>query len=342
MMNEANLSPALLLEVIKTQTEIARLGVDLGSVMQLVCQRASSLIAAGGAVVELAEGEEMVYRAAAGFAGSQLGLRLRRDGSLSGLCVAQEKILQCDDSELDDRVDRAACRKVGLRSMLVVPLRHDEQTVGVLKVMSAKVAAFTEQDVQLLGLMSELIGAAMYHAVKFETNDLYYRATHDALTSLANRALFFDRLRQQMAHAGRRQCKVGILNIDMDGLKAINDSFGHRAGDAAICEVASRISAELREDDLAARLGGDEFGVILSGVRDRGSVEQKCSSMAERIRTPFEFEGRALCLGASIGLAICPEDGTQMEQLIEIADQAMYSVKHARRGATARAPAALA
>ncbi|WP_395399507.1 diguanylate cyclase domain-containing protein [Pseudoduganella sp. UC29_106] len=341
-MNEANLSPALLLEVIKTQTEIARLGVDLGSVMQLVCQRASGLIAAGGAVVELAEGEEMVYRAAAGFAESTLGLRLKRNGSLSGLCVAQDHILRCDDSELDDRVDRAACRKVGLRSMLVVPLRHDEETVGVLKVMSAKVSAFGEQDEQLLGLLSDLIGAAIHHAVKFASDDLYYRATHDALTTLANRALFFDRLRQQLAHSSRKHCKVGILNIDMDGLKAINDNLGHRAGDAAICEVASRISAELRADDLAARMGGDEFGVILSGVRDRVSVEQKCALMAERIRTPFEFEGRPLCLGASIGLAISPEDGTQMEQLIEIADQAMYSVKHARRGAAAGVPVALA
>jgi len=339
-MNNSNLNPALLLEVIKTQTEIARLGVDLGSVMQLVCQRAGSLIGAGGAVVELAEGSEMVYRAASGFAESQLGLRLQRQGSLSGLCVAQEQILQCDDSELDDRVDRAACRKVGLRSMLVVPLRHDEQTVGVLKVMSSKVAAFTAEDVELLGLMSELIGAAMYHAVKFEANDLYYRATHDALTTLANRALFFDRLRQQLAQAARSQGCIGILNIDMDGLKTINDSFGHRAGDAAICEVASRIGAELREADLAARLGGDEFGVILSGVRDRCSVEQKCFSMAERIRDPFEFEGRPLRLGASIGLAICPEDGTEMDRLIEIADQAMYAVKHAGKLTGAGRPVA--
>jgi diguanylate cyclase (GGDEF)-like protein len=341
-MNEANLNPALLLEVIKTQTEIARLGVDLGSVMQLVCQRASSLISADGAVVELAEGGHMVYRAASGFAESQLGLRLQRDGSLSGLSVAQDRILQCDDSELDERVDRVACRKVGLRSMLVVPLRHDEQTVGVLKVMSARVSAFVERDVQLLGLLSELIGAAMYHAAKFEANDLYYRATHDALTSRANRALFFDRLRQQLAQSARSQMSVGILNIDMDGLKAINDSFGHRAGDAAICEVASRIAAELREEDLAARVGGDEFGVILTGVRDRISVEQKCSSMAARIRSPFEFEGHALSLAASIGVAICPEDGCHMDQLIELADQAMYMVKHARRGVAARSTATVA
>lgn len=330
-MNEANLNPALLLEVIKTQTEIARLGVDLGSVMQLVCQRASSLISADGAVVEFAEGGEMVYRAASGIAASQLGLRLRRDGSLSGLSVAGDQILQCDDSELDARVDRNACRRVGLRSMLVMPLRHDGQTVGVLKVMAARTAAFGEQDVQVLGLLSELVGAAMYHAVKFESNDLYYRATHDALTSLANRALFFDRLRQQLAQAARSQARVGILNIDMDGLKCINDTFGHRAGDAAICEVASRIAAELREEDLAARVGGDEFGVILSGVRDRDSVQQKCSSMAERIRTPFEFEGHPLCLGASIGLAISPEDGTHMDQLIELADRAMYTVKQAHK-----------
>jgi GGDEF domain-containing protein len=274
------------------------------------------LCGATAAVVELAEGGDMVYRAAAGVAEGALGLRLKREGSLSGLCVAQDKILQCDDSETDPRVDRAACRKVGLRSMLVVPLRHEGETVGVLKVGAPHVNAFDARQAQILGLLSELIGAAIYHAVQYESSDLYYRATHDALTRLANRALFYDRLRQQLAQASRACSNVAIVNIDMDGLKTINDNLGHRAGDAAICQVA-------------------EFGIILCGVRDRDGVGRKCTSITNAIGAPFEFEGRALRLGASIGYAICPEDGQDMDQLIELADQAMYRIKHARKAVAA-------
>jgi len=144
--------------------------------------------------------------------------------------------------------------------------------------------------------------------------------------------LFYDSLRQQLARAARSHDHVAVVNIDMDGLKVINDNCGHRAGDAAIRQVASRIAGGLRTEDLAARLGGDEFGLILVGVRDRGSVVDKCADLASAIRAPFEFEGRTLPLGASIGFALWPEDGRDMEQLIELADQAMYKVKHGRRG----------
>ncbi|VVU48632.1 GAF domain-containing protein [Burkholderia anthina] len=128
-------SPATLLRIIATQTEIAKLGLDLGSVMAYVTEQVPHLTGASGAVVEFAEGDDMVYRAASGSAAGMLGLRLRRSGSLSGLCVTRGELLHCTDSETDPRVDRDACRRVGLRSMLVMPLMHADTTVGVLKVM---------------------------------------------------------------------------------------------------------------------------------------------------------------------------------------------------------------
>jgi diguanylate cyclase (GGDEF)-like protein len=330
-MSTVSLDAAVLLDIITIQTEIACQGLDLGGVMQLVCQRAEALCRADGAVLELAEGNEMVYRAASGLARAQLGLRLRREDSLSGLCVERNEILRCDDAETDPRVDREACRKVGLRSMLVVPLRHENQSVGVLKVVSPQENAFGAWHAQVLGLLATLVGAAIYHAVQNASNDLYYRATHDALTSLANRALFYDSLRQQLARAARGHGNVAVVNIDMDGLKAINDTLGHRAGDAALCAAASRIGGALRAEDLAARVGGDEFGVILVGVRDRQSAASKCHALTTAIGAPFEFEGHALPLGASVGFALWPDDGDDMEHLIELADRAMYRVKHGRR-----------
>lgn len=328
-------SSSTLLEVTHIQTEIAKAGLDLGEVMALVTQRAQDLTASAGAVVELAEGGEMVYRAAAGIAKPQLGMRLQRQGSLSGLCVAEGEILYCRDSETDERVDREACRKVGLRSMIVVPLRHLDQTVGALKVMSARVDAFTASDIEVLGLMSELIAAAMFHAAKFETNELYYRATHDAMTGIGNRALFYDRLRQSLLHAERHAEQIGILYLDMDGLKPINDRYGHRAGDAAIKELALRISGECRQSDTVARMGGDEFGVILSRIDSRSGAERKRDRIAARLGAPLQFGEHQLPLGASIGLAVFPEDGRRIDFLLEKADQSMYAVKRSRKAARA-------
>ncbi|OIQ88046.1 putative diguanylate cyclase YeaP [mine drainage metagenome] len=323
--------PDILMEIIRSQTEIAQQGLDLGGVMAFVSERLQGLTGADGAVVELAEGDEMVYRAASGIARSQLGLRLSREGSLSGQCVARQRILRCDDAETDAQVDREACRKMGLRSMVVAPLKHGEATVGVLKLASARPNAFSDVHLRILELMSGLIAAAMYHAVRFETDALYHRATHDALTGLANRALFYDRLRQTLSQAHRQSSFLGVLNLDMDGLKPINDTHGHRAGDEALREAGRRISSISRQSDTVARLGGDEFAVILTDVGGRDNALRHADRLAEEIRRPFSFEDKALALDASIGLAVFPEDGTDMDSLIEKADQAMYAVKRARK-----------
>lgn len=326
----ASLDPDILLEIIRTQTEVAKAGVDLGTVMDIVAKQSQQLIHAAGAVVELAEDGDMVYRAASGIAERQLGLRLKLNASLSGLCVRERQILRCIDSETDTRVDRDACRRVGLRSMIVVPLNHLDATVGVIKVMSAQVDAFSDSDIQVLHLMSDLIAAAMFHATRFETDELYWRATHDALTGLANRALFYDRLRQGLALAKRHEEHLAILNVDMDRLKPINDTLGHRAGDAALREMASRISAECRQSDTIARMGGDEFAVILPRVTDARAVEQYCARVSENIRhSPWTFNDKTMALSASIGYAVFPDDSEDMDALIEIADQAMYQAKRA-------------
>ncbi|KRD39057.1 MULTISPECIES: sensor domain-containing diguanylate cyclase [unclassified Lysobacter] len=323
---------ARLLQVIETQTEIARLGLDLGGVMDLVARRAQILTGAVGAVVELAEGEDMVYRAASGIAEPSLGLRLRRAASLSGACVAVGAPLNCEDSETDPRVDREACRSVGLRSMIVVPLKHHQTVVGVLKVMGAAPSAFDSDDLRMLDLMSGLIGAAMYHAARYETDELFHQATHDQLTGLPNRALFYDRLRHCLAQAQRDRRRIGILNLDMDGLKPVNDRMGHRAGDAALVEFAARVRRSARSGDTVARVGGDEFGVILPGIEHRDGAFAQAQRLAESLDPPFAFDDRSIALQASIGCAIYPDDGEDLGELLHKADQSMYSAKRRKKG----------
>jgi diguanylate cyclase (GGDEF)-like protein len=332
-------SPSLqsedLMAIIQAQTEIAKLGMDLGAMLDLVADRMQVLTRAEGAIVEIAEGDEMIYRAAAGMARTQLGLRLKRQGSLSGLCVQSGEILECKDSETDSRVDREACRRVGLRSMLVAPLVYNGTSIGVLKIASPEAAAFTARDVKVLELMTGLIGAVVYKASDF--NEIYHRATHDPLTGVSNRALFYDRLRQGLLLAARRGSGLGIVMLDMDGLKPINDQFGHRAGDAALREIATRLRRVCRQSDTVARLGGDEFGVVLPDIQDRTSVEHHAERISAEIDTSMPFEDRVLNLGASLGIAVFPDDGADIVELVDKADQAMYAAKRTRKAAAAQA-----
>lgn len=320
-----------LMQVIQIQTEIAKLGLDLGGVMQYVIEQTLPLIEADGAAIELAEEGDMVYRAAVGIAQGQLGLRLKIGASLSGLCVLTGETLSCKDSDTDPRVNSIACRRIGLRSMIVMPLKHVGITVGVLKAMSTRPNKFKQRDITLLGLLSDVIAAAMYFSAKYDSDTLFIKATHDGMTGLANRALFMDRLRNAVARTGREQNPSGILMIDMDGLKQINDTHGHRIGDAVIIEFSNRLKKAIRETDTAARLGGDEFGMILTPIESQNSINSAMQRIDAEIKHPFVFEDKQYQLAASIGSALIPMDGNEPDKLLEVADQRMYDIKQTRK-----------
>lgn len=325
------IDPKVFVKIIDLQTEIARLGLDLAGVINVVVSSLPSLTNAGGAIVEYAHGEEMVCRGASGIGSVLLGYRAKRERSLSGHCVDAGTVLRSEDIERDPRVDVEPCRRAGIRSMVAVPLSHEGVNVGTLKIVASEPNVFSDEDAFIVALMSGLIAAAMYHAAKNETSELYVQATHDALTGLANRALFFDRAQHRISQ-GRRHCQqIGILLIDMDELKAINDQWGHRTGDAAIRETARRISRVPRDTDLIARLGGDEFGVMLEAVKDTDSIRDIAQRISREIRQPFMADGHDVRLSASIGTSSFPEDGTDIETLLESADRSMYSAKNARR-----------
>jgi diguanylate cyclase (GGDEF)-like protein len=321
------LTEPILLRIIALQTEIAKYGIDLAGVTTTVADRLPSLTNAEGAIVEYAEGEDMVYRGASGIAQPLLGLRVPRASSISGLCVSQGHVLYAEDTESDPRVDRRPTRRVGIRSMLIAPLNHNGTTVGVLKLVSTRVKAFTDKDVRVLEIMSELIAASMYNAARTESSELYLRATRDALTGLANRALFYDRLRQRTSSGRRRRMPFGLLSVDLDGLKTINDRYGHRAGDAAIRETAQRIRRIPRKEDTVARLGGDEFGVIIESPQRRSDVSAIADRIVAEVRLPFRFERTTVDLSASIGMAFYPDDGISANTLIDVADRSMYAFK---------------
>lgn len=159
----------------------------------------------------------------------------------------------------------------------------------------------------------------------------YELAHRDMLTGLANRRRLEDYLPQEIARAGREQSKLGVLYMDLDGFKPINDELGHDAGDLVLQEIGQRLSAVVRGYDLAVRMGGDEFVVILSRVES----EENCQQLAERIRGTLTQEilldGKSLHLGVSIGYAIFPDHGRSQDELFDAADKAMLQQKKDRR-----------
>ncbi len=173
-----------LARVAQTQSEIAGAGLDAEHVMALVASRAAELTNAESAVVELLEGREIVYRAAAGDARRFLGLRLDAFASFSGTCARTGEVLRCDDTETDPRVDRDACRQVEARSMVVVPLRRDAAGLGVLKVYSPKIAHFGDQDVRTLELLAGTMAGAIANAAAFQAEQQLLADRTAALAAL--------------------------------------------------------------------------------------------------------------------------------------------------------------
>lgn len=157
--------------------------------------------------------------------------------------------------------------------------------------------------------------------------ELERMANYDELTRLPKRALFFDRLYQALAMARRMGRMVGVLFVDLDHFKEVNDDLGHAAGDDLLRQAAVRMEEALRQVDTVARYGGDEFVILLPEIANREDVAQVADKLCQAFRQPFLLDGKTATISTSIGLAIYPRDGEDAELLLRHADQAMYEAK---------------
>lgn len=165
--------------------------------------------------------------------------------------------------------------------------------------------------------------------------DLAHAARYDELTGLPNRRLFQDRIQSAIARCRRGQSRGALLFIDLDDFKQVNDCHGHQSGDLLLQAIARRITSCVRESDTVARLGGDEFVALLENVADAGQAEAVACKIRQVIATPLALPGCSLLPQASIGVALYPEHGDVIDQLMRHADHAMYSAKAARKAAEA-------
>ena len=326
--------------IIETQSLLVQADLALNPFMQLVIDKLRELTQAHGASVDFVEGEHTVVRRASGAMAGHLGLRIASDASLSGLCVRTGAVQRCADSEADERVDRATCRLLGVRSMIFAPLRRANVTVGVLKVFSHEPQAFDDGDVQMLQLMASAIVAALAKKAaldarseaeaRLRTSEERMRAllehAHDAVISIDERGCV-----SQWNRAAERL--FGWSPIETIG-QPVADLIVPSAMRGEIASVVARYASSERLEDAQQRVtlqaidrAGRELSVEVSLTATRVAGRWELTAFGHDVSERRQFEARLRSMALSDGLTGLANRRGFMEALEKAVS------RHARGGA---------
>ncbi len=226
-----------------------------------------------------------------------------------------------------DRPWRAWLHAMG--SAVYAPVRDDEKPIAMLCIYAVREHAFGPEDVRFAEAVGHVLSTALQRQKAEER--LAHLAQFDALTGLPNRTLLQDRLSQAVVQSRRRQDHAGVLFVDLDRFKLINDTLGHHQGDALIRQVGQRLLACVRAGDTVGRISGDEFAVVLAGMAHPDDAALVAQKVLESLAQPFDLGGNEAYVTASIGIAAYPGDGDAAETLLKNADMAMYRAKESSR-----------
>ena len=222
-------------------------------------------------------------------------------------------------------------QEISIKSAIVCPLQYNDTFIGCLALYHVEPNHYTEDHRRLLERIAEQAGAVIHNSIVFEQTQ--EDSLTDPLTALPNRRSMFVHLSRELARAERLKNELAIIVMDIDGFKAINDTYGHNVGDHALREVATALQGALRPYDLCVRYAGDEFIVVLADC-SREAADAKRRELQARI-AEIQLDvraGKRLRLGASAGAAVFPHDGATYEAMLAAADHLMYRDKASRRG----------
>jgi diguanylate cyclase (GGDEF)-like protein len=232
---------------------------------------------------------------------------------------------------LSDVDEVAYLRSVGQASMVILPLVVRGESIGILELTSTESNVFSERSVQLAQLLAREAAFSLENARLYD--EIHEQAFRDALTGLANRRLFLDRLSHVLDRLrGRSTARVAVVFLDIDNFKHLNDRLGHPAGDEILQAIGERLRLAIRPGDTAARLGGDEFAVLLEEVNDETEALAVAERLIAGIGAPITLADGSPRIGASIGVAMSGTSGDSADDLLRNADIAMYAAKAAGRG----------
>lgn len=229
-----------------------------------------------------------------------------------------------------DLVEREARRNnVILETGISIP-NYEEKFVseGIELIFHCNKSPLLNKDNQTIGILTTGLDIT---ARKFAEEHRTHLALHDMLTGLPNRTLLAERMRTAIDESNATGRGAALLLLDLDRFKVINDTRGHQTGDMLLRQVAERISTAIENTGFAARIGGDEFAIVLQNLDDQIDVAGICSKLLAKIGEPYSIGGVEQLIGASIGVALIPEDGTSADELLRLADLAMYEAKSSGR-----------
>jgi diguanylate cyclase (GGDEF)-like protein len=243
------------------------------------------------------------------------------------------------DLRLEPRFKRFAARAVqeGLGAVCSFPLRLDSRRLGALDLYSREPRELSADDIVGGQILADVAAAYIFNAqarvdAAASAEALRHRALHDPLTKLPNRALMEDRLELALAKSRRSHALTGLLFVDLDRFKAVNDTFGHLVGDRLLIAVAHRLASALRPGDTLARIAGDEFLVVCEDLSDLGHGEQIAARMHAVLEAPFAIDPNSITVSASIGIAVSSDPRERSADLLLHADAALYEAKRRGRG----------
>jgi len=233
----------------------------------------------------------------------------------------------------------ALAQEAPLKPSLMIDSSFHGLTTLVMLALSPIVIVAAERSVFLVPLLAvPMLGAYRATGIWLDKQYREHQAMHDPLTALPNRRLFQDRIHQAILTRERMGETQAVMIIDLDRFKEVNDTLGHHVGDRLLQLIGPRLQAMLRRSDTIARLGGDEFAVLLPEVTDAAGAVVVADKLLKALEEPFVIDGLALDIEASIGIAMCPEHGEDVNALMQKADIAMYMAKEAHTGYELYAP----
>ncbi len=265
-----------LFAIIELQNAIAAAAMNADEVMHIVAERASTLTSAAGALVALIEGDDLVYRTAIGSSAPALGTRVSRSASLAGRCVAECRALRVDHAAADPQAAVDLGGAAGAASIACVPLLYGETAVGALEVLSARTAAFSDEDIETLRVLGQIIAIALHRAYTYPRPR--YDSSQDALTGLGNRRAFDERLDAELNRNRRFRHSFSLALVELDGLETASDRLGQAVGDEMLRRIATILKQHTRMIDGCFRIHADELAIVMPGTSLEGAwiVAERC------------------------------------------------------------------
>jgi diguanylate cyclase (GGDEF)-like protein len=250
----------------------------------------------------------------------------KKFGGLWGWVLNNRQSLLTNAPADDPRFVENAPGRIPIHNFLSVPAMIGTELVGQVALANST-RSYNQQDLELVERLATLYAIAIKHQ---RTEDKIRKlAYHDPLTGLPNRALFNDRYIIALAGAKRYHQKIGLMVLDIDHFKNINDTLGHDAGDEVLKDFSGKLLSILRKTDTVMRSGGDEFVIMITDVVEPEYIANVAQRILEATRKPFMFHDHEVRIATSIGISSYPEDGEDVEMLLKCADIAMYHIKEA-------------